>query len=142
MAEVRRTILIRAQPAAVFALISRVEDFSRYTRVIKEIKAIGPDTYRWVVGLAGIELRWDAKVTEVRPPYRLAWRSVSGLDNAGSFLLTPTARGTRLQFAMEYRLADRMLETIVEDLAAPIMAKISEDILEQVRRRLESSPVA
>ncbi len=142
MAEVRRTILIRATPAAVFDLISRIEDFGRYTPVIKEIKAIGPDTYHWVVGLAGVELSWDAKVTEARPPCRLAWRSVSGLDNAGYFLLTPNGAGTRLQFIMEYRLTDSLLETIIEDLAAPIMAKIGDGILEQVRRRLESTPAA
>jgi uncharacterized membrane protein len=139
MPAIERTLLIQADPAAVFDLISRVEDFSRYSRVIKKVTAIGPNRYRWVIGVAGLELSWDSEVTETRRPRRFAWRAIRGVENYGAFHLKPADGGTEICFTMEYRLANPILEKIVQAVAIPLMQKVAAEILEQVRRRLEAS---
>jgi len=137
MPSIQRTIHIRAKPDAVFDLISRVEDFSRYTQVIKQIERIEGNTYRWRISVAGFELDWDAAVTELRRPSRLTWESIRGIENCGSFDLKPDADGTEIRFTMAYRLPNVILEKIVDTIAAPIMQRVASEILEQVRSRLE-----
>ncbi len=140
MPAIERTVEIKANPHAVFALISRVEDFSQYTRVIKEVRAIGPSTYRWVIGVAGIELDWDSRVTESQPPHRFAWSAIRGVDNRGTFELTPVAGGTEVRLTMEYRLANPLLDKLVAAVALPLLHKVAAEILDQVRRRLGPAP--
>jgi len=139
MPAIERTLTIRASPAAVFALISRVEDFARYSKAIKEVTAIGRDTYRWVVSVAGVEFDWDSEVTEARSPLCFSWHAIRGVENRGTFRLTPVAGGTEVRFTMEYRLASPILEKIVRAIAVPLMHKVAAEILEQVRMRLEQA---
>lgn len=140
MPAIERTLFIRAHPEAVFDLIARVEDFSRYSRIIREVRGIGPDTYHWIIRVAGIEFDWDSVVTEARRPHRFTWRSVRGIENGGTFDLKPARGGTEVCFTMEYRLASPILERIIDNIAAPIMRRVATEILEQVRRRLEPAP--
>ncbi len=138
MPTIERMSFIRATPEAVFDLLSRVEDFPRYSRVIRAVRALGRDTWRWTVRVAGFELEWDAVVTgETRRPRRFAWRSIRGVENGGCFDLRPVAGGTEVRFAMSYRLASPLLERLVDAVAAPLMQRVAAELLEQVRRRLE-----
>lgn len=138
MPAVERTLFIRAAPEAVFDLIARVEHFPQYSPAIREVRALGRDTYRWVVSVAGFELDWDSVVTEKTRPARFAWRSVRGVENGGRFRLAPADGGTEVRFTMEYRLANPLLEKIVDAVAAPLMRRVAAELLEQVRRRLEA----
>jgi len=138
MPTVERTTSIRAPPEAVFDLISRVEDFSRYSRTIRAVRALGPDTWRWTIGVAGFELEWDSVITgETWRPRHFAWRSIRGVENGGCFDLRPVAGGTEVRFAMSYRLANPLLERLVDAIAAPLMQRVAGELLDQVRRRLE-----
>lgn len=138
MSVIRRTAVIRADPRAVFRMISRVEDFIHYSPAIRGIEAIGPRTYRWRVNIGGIELDWDAVVTESQPPRRFAWRSSRGIENGGVFELEPVPEGTLLQLTMTYRLASPLLEKVVDIVAGPRMESIAAGILAHVRRQLEA----
>lgn len=138
MPAVERTVIVGAAPEAVFDLLSRVEDFPQYSRAIRAVRALGRDTYRWTIRVAGFELEWDAVVTEeTRRPQHFAWRSIRGVENGGCFDLRPVAGGTEVRFTMSYRLASPLLERIVDAIAAPLMQRVAGELLEQVRRRLE-----
>ncbi|OGI50538.1 MAG: hypothetical protein A3E57_09325 [Candidatus Muproteobacteria bacterium RIFCSPHIGHO2_12_FULL_60_33] len=137
MPVIEHTIFIRAAPEAVFDLISRVENFSQYSPAIREVRTIGRDTYRWVVSVAGFALDWDSVVTEKMRPARFAWRSVRGVENGGLFRLAPANGGTEVRFTMEYRLANPILERIVNTIAAPLMQRVATELLDAVRERLE-----
>jgi uncharacterized membrane protein len=138
MPSIERTTFIRAAPEAVFDLISRVEQFPQYCRVIRAVHALGHDTYRWTVSVAGFELEWDAIVTaETQCPRHFSWHSVRGVQNGGSFDLRPVAGGTEVRFAMSYRLASPLLERVVDAVAAPLMQRVAGELLGEVRRRLE-----
>lgn len=142
MPTIERTTTIRAAPEAVFDLISRVEEFPQYSRAIRAVRALGHDTYRWTVRFAGFELEWDSVVTgETRRPRHFAWRSVRGVENGGCFDLRPVAGGTEVRFTMSYRLANPLLERVVDALAAPLMQRVAGELLGEVRRRLEPRTV-
>ncbi len=158
MPAVERTLRIKANPGAVFDVISRVEDYPRYSAAIRRISVIGPHAYRWVVGIAGIELRWEAEIAESRRPEHFSWRTLRGesatrpslacgprlgpigVDNSGAFDLRPVDGGTEVRFVMEYRLPNPVLDRVAHALAAPLLDRIGTDLLEQVRRRIESAP--
>ncbi len=138
MLSIRETIEIKASPETVFDLIVRVEDFSLYTGIISEIKAIAADTYRWRVRVGGISLDWDTVVTECVRPSTFAWRSIRGVINSGSYHLAPSPVGTVVSFMMEYRLPNRLLEMALTPLVDPLIRKVSSEILAAVKERLEA----
>ncbi len=138
MPTIERTSSIRATPEAVFDFVSRVEDFPRYSRVIRAVRALGRNTYRWTIRVAGFELAWDAAVTgETQRPRHFAWRSIRGVENGGCFDLRAVPGGTEVRFTMSYHLANPLLERLVDAVAAPLMQRVAGELLEQVRRRLE-----
>ena len=137
MPTIQETVEIKADPEAVFDLIARVEDFSLYTDIIKEIKAIAPETYRWVVRVAGVTLDWDVALIECERPRHFAWRSIRGITNSGSYHLAPSPVGTVVSFMMEYRLPNRLLEKALAPLIDPLIRKVGSEILFAVKGRLE-----
>lgn len=122
----------------MFDLIARVEDFALYTGLIKEIRPIAAATYRWKVRVDGITLDWDTTVTDYDRPRQFSWRSVRGIDNRGTYRLQATTTGTKVSFPMEYRLANPLLEKIIAPLAEPLIRRVSAEILNAVKERLES----
>jgi uncharacterized membrane protein len=92
MASVKYKLEIDAPPESVFDLISRVEGFKNYSRLIREVKELSPGRYLWQVEYLGITFEWESEVTESDRPRRFAWQSVSGIYNNGIYTLEPTAR--------------------------------------------------
>lgn len=137
MPVIHHTAFIGAEPGAVFDLISRVEDFSRYSDVIRSVQCIAPDTYRWTVNIAGVPLTWDAVVTDKQRPRRFAWSTVRGVENGGVFVLAPADGGTEVRFTMRYRFANPLLEGLMGAIAAPLMRRVAVELLERIRARLE-----
>src|SRR3990172_10486373 len=137
MTTIRYSVEIKATPAAVFDLISRVEDFWQYTSFITSITPIGPDMYRWVVKVAGITLDWDMLVTECASAQYFAWRSIRGIENSGHYVLAPTPHGTQVSLTLNYRLQNRVLEGIISPLASHLTRRIAAEVLSSVKQRLE-----
>jgi uncharacterized membrane protein len=136
---VHETVEINADPDTVFDLIMRIEEFPLYTDALEEVRAIGPDTYHWTARAHGIRLQWDSVVTECERPKRLAWRSIRGVVNSGGYTLTPSHRGTRVSFSLEYRFPSRLLEKLLGPLVSGLTRDIAVEILNRVKMRLERS---
>jgi uncharacterized membrane protein len=135
---IEHEVEIDAAPEAVFALISRVEDFALYTDSVEAITPLGEDRYRWQVRAAGLSLSFEVEVTECTPHERLAWRSVSGVRNEGSYRLAAVEGGTRITLTIEYNLKSRLVEKMVNKAAKPLVHRLSEEIIRRVETRLMS----
>jgi uncharacterized membrane protein len=98
MPSIRETIDIRAEPEAVFDLITRIEDFPLYADFIREVSVTGDKTSHWIARILGLSLEWDAVVTECHRPTQFAWQSVSGASSRGSYTLERISSGTRAFF--------------------------------------------
>jgi uncharacterized membrane protein len=133
---IEHEVQIDATPEAVFALISRVEDFALYSDSVEAVTPLGEDRYRWQVRALGMSLSFEVEVTECTPHERLAWRSVTGVKNHGSYRLTPVEGGTRLTLSLEYSLKNRLVEKAVTKAARPLVHKLSAEIVGKVRERL------
>jgi uncharacterized protein YndB with AHSA1/START domain len=65
---IEHEVEIEAAPEAVFALISRVEDFALYSDSVESVTPLGNDRYRWQVRAVGMSLSFEVEVTEVYAP--------------------------------------------------------------------------
>jgi uncharacterized membrane protein len=72
----------------------------------------------WKANVAGEDKEWDAEITEQSPDKRIAWRSTSGVHNAGVVTFHKIADNvTRITLQMDYQ-PDGVLETIGDALGA------------------------
>jgi len=132
-----QTVEIRASPEAVFDIISQVENFSQYTKLIKSISKIKEKTYHWKAHLGAFPIEWDAVILEEYRPWRFAWHSIKGFQNSGSYTLTPTPEGTSICFEMEYHLKTSFMEKALSPLSDRYIKKLSQEILSAIKNRLE-----
>lgn len=137
MSSITQKIFIKASPDEVFDLIAGVEDFSKYSSYIKEIKKVADRKYRWRVELLGFTFEWEADVSEYRRPERFAWRSSEGVFNAGSYELRPSLGGTEVVFRMEFRLTGSPIEAVIAPVLGPLISIVAGELLGEIKKRLE-----
>lgn len=137
MASIEKIIEINATPEDVFEVICRIDDFPKYTNLIKDVKEIEAGKFRWVAKFGSLEFKWDSIITELVEGKRVAWASISGIKNSGSFNLEPTEKGTKLTFLMEYHFHGGVVEDLVDYVSTYWLEKISSDIINRVKKNLE-----
>ena len=137
MPSIAETALIDSDPATIFDLISRVEEFPAYSGALQDVTKIGARTYRWVAKVGGTTLSWDSMITEFARPRRIAWRSIRGFTNSGAYELTPVRDGTLVTIRIDYDFHNPLLEKLL----APVMNAVARigaaEILAKVKARLE-----
>jgi uncharacterized membrane protein len=138
MPVIEHEVEIRAPRQTVFSLMTRVEEFARYSEAIETITRVKDNRYRWKVRAAGIPLCFDVEVTESVPPERFSWRSVSGVPSRGTYRLTAVEDGTRIHLYLEYDLENALIEEAVRKVAKPLMRRLSREIVGNVEARLQS----
>ena len=136
MATIQHSEIIKAPPERVFDLLRRVEDFADYSDLIKSIDTLGNNRYRWHVRAVGVDWSFDVAVTDITPPYVLAWESLEGVKNQGRYQLREVPEGTEVSLTLSYDIRNRLMEKAVNRAAKPLVGKVSRQILERVEARL------
>ena len=138
MPSIDSTIVIHASMPRVFDLISHPQEFAACSQYIAQIVPFGKNKYHWEVHAAGITLGWDSVTTEYRRPEHLAWRSITGIENSGSYTLSQTKRGTVLTFEMDYHWPTKTLDAVAAPLSEPLIQAAIMEVLESIKERLEN----
>ena len=84
--DVQKTITINAPVDLVFGFFANYQNFPRFMSNVREVRAGETGRSHWVVaGPMGVNLSWDADLTDYVPNEVIAWRSVEGasVENAG-----------------------------------------------------------
>jgi uncharacterized membrane protein len=136
MATIEHSVIVSASPERVFELLHRVEDFADYSDLILSIDTLGDNRYRWHVRAVGVDWSFDVEVTEISPPYVLAWESLDGVRNQGRYQLRAVPEGTEVSLTLQYEIRNRLMEKAVNRAAKPLVGKVSRQILERVEARL------
>jgi len=88
----------------------------KVTFTSEEKETIGA-TAHWVGEAGGVKSEWDTETTEWEPYKRGAWRTTAGtFTGIGSITLTPTERGTKATFMMDYELPYSIFGKIIDKL--------------------------
>jgi uncharacterized membrane protein len=82
---------------------TQFEEFPRFMDGVEEVRQLDDTRLRWRAVIAGQPREWRAEITEQIPDARIAWRSLSGVRNAGviTFHRLADAR-TRMMLQLEY----------------------------------------
>lgn len=136
MATIEHSEIVKATPERVFELLRRVEDFADYSDLIRSIEPLGGNRYKWHVRAAGMDWAFDVEVTDIEPPYMLAWESLDGVKNQGCYRLREMPEGTEVSLTLTYEIGNRLMEKAVNKAAKPLVGKVSRQILERVEARL------
>lgn len=137
MPTISESTTINAEIEDVFDLISRVEEFPLYASMLKEVREIGPRTYRWTALVRGLTLTWDSVIVEFQRPSRLTWRSIRGFKNSGTYNLISIPNGTEVELTVEYNFEGGLLDGLMGALTIPLARTGAASILAKVRNRLE-----
>lgn len=82
---------------------TQFEDFPKFMDSVHEIRQIDNTHLRWRADVAGKPEEWDAEITEQIPDERIAWRSTSGVKNAGVVTFHKISDSTtRIMLQMDY----------------------------------------
>jgi len=138
MPHIDSMIVIRACMTRVYDFICRPHKFTRCSKHIVHVVPLGNKEHHWEIRVAGVTLGWNSVTTEQRRPKHLAWRSITGIENSGSYALAQTKRGTVVTFAMDYHLPSKMLDGVAAPLLEPLIQAAVTDVLECIKERLES----
>jgi uncharacterized membrane protein len=73
---------------------TQFEEFPRFMEGVDEVVQRDDRTLDWTATVAGVTTQWTAEITDQTPDVRIAWKSISGEENAGAVLFESLADGT------------------------------------------------
>ena len=68
---------------------TQFEEFPRFMEGVERVVQGDDKTLHWTAEVAGQRKEWTAEITDQTPDTRVAWKSVSGDENAGAVLFQP-----------------------------------------------------
>lgn len=136
MPSVEKIMDFDATPDEVFTIIEDAEKFPRYSVFIKEVKKTEGGNYKWTADVFGIEIKWEARISENIRPVTFAWESVSGFSNKGSYLIEDVNGKSRVHFIMEYHLSSDLLTKITAPIIKKAMEILSSELMENIEEEL------
>ena len=103
MATIEKSLDVDAPLRTVYNQWTQFEEFQKFMEGVTEVRQLDDKRLHWRAEIAGQEREWDAEIHEQVPDQRIAWRSLSGKDNAGivtfQFL---GANKTRINLRIDY----------------------------------------
>ncbi|TFW35586.1 SRPBCC family protein [Massilia horti] len=133
--EVTESIEVNVPLHTAYNQWTQFEDFPKFMKSVHEVRQIDNRHLHWRANIAGEEKEWNAEITEQIPDKRIAWRSTSGVHNAGVVTFHRIAdNSTRVTLQMEYE-PQNMAEKVVDVLGAVRMEARSN--LENFKKMLE-----
>ena len=143
----QKTITVYKPRDEVYQSWRHLENLPRLMPHLDSVQRLDNRRSHWVAtGPFGINLVWDAEITEEQPPERIAWRSLPGTNPGHEgmvrFRQALGGRGTEVQVSMIYHppggVAGAALARVLKTMA---VHNVQED-LRRFKQMLEAGEVA
>lgn len=83
---------------------TQFEEFPKFMASVEQVNQVDDTHLHWRAKVAGKTKEWDAEITEQIPDERIAWRSTSGVHNAGVVTFHKIGPNrTRVMLQMDYQ---------------------------------------
>lgn len=100
---VTESIDVNVPLSTAYNQFTQFEDFPKFMDSVHEIRQIDDTHLYWRADIAGKEEEWESVITEQIPDKRIAWRSITGVPNAGVVTFHKIADDkTRVTLQMDY----------------------------------------
>jgi uncharacterized membrane protein len=83
MAQVTKSIDVNVPVRTAYDQWTQFEEFPRFMEGVDEVRQLSDTRIHWKATIGGKTEEWDAEITEQHPDHRVAWKSLSGANNAG-----------------------------------------------------------
>ncbi|MGH3104562.1 MAG: SRPBCC family protein [Gaiellaceae bacterium] len=84
MSKIEESIELEVPVNAAYNQWTQFEEFPRFMEGVEKVQQLDDTHTHWVVSLAGKQKEFDAEITEQIPDTRIAWKSTSGVEQAGA----------------------------------------------------------
>ncbi|HEX8373116.1 MAG TPA: SRPBCC family protein [Chthoniobacterales bacterium] len=112
MNRIEKSITVDAPLTSVYDQWTQFEDFPKFMEGIESVQQIDDTHLHWKAQIAGKEKEWDAEIYEQVPNERIAWRSISGAENAGAVFFQPQGDNqTIIRLVLEFQ-PEELLEKV------------------------------
>ena len=134
--------LIRANPEAVFAVLSDMESFPRFMENVNSVEVVrreGNTTdSQWHVTLQGAPFRWLERDTFLPEEGRITYQQISGdlRRFEGEWRLVPSDGGTSVTLTTDFEFGMPMIATLFNPVAKLILRRNAEQMLVALERDL------
>lgn len=103
MSTVKESVEVNVPLNTAYNQWTQFEDFPNFMESVHEVRIMDDKHLHWRADVAGKEKEWDAEITEQIPDDRIAWRSTSGVRNAGVVTFQKISDSTtRIMLQMDY----------------------------------------
>lgn len=103
METVEKTIEVDAPVSTVYNQWTQFEEFPKFMEGVESVRQVNDTRLHWRAEIAGKDVEWDAEIFEQTPDRVIAWRSISGEENAGAVHFDPTSSGgTKIRLSLSY----------------------------------------
>jgi len=103
MSVIEKTVEVQCPLSRVYHQWTQFETFPRFMEGVEEVKQLDDTHLHWHAEIAGVDRKWDAEITEQVPDRKIAWRAVTGPENAGTVVFQQVdPQRTRVTLRMEY----------------------------------------
>lgn len=83
VASVTKSVDVDVPVRTAYNQWTQFEEFPRFMEGVEEIRQVDPTHTHWKTRVGGVEREFEAEITEQHPDERVAWKSLSGPDQAG-----------------------------------------------------------
>jgi uncharacterized membrane protein len=137
-----KSIAIARSAEEVYRQIRELENLPALFGHLKSVEPLSGSRSRWTARMpAGVELSWNAELTEDRPNRKLAWHSgeEAALRSEGAIVLDPLP-GSRTQMGvhLEYALPAGKTGRLFAKLFGKHPDRLLDEELHRFKSRLES----
>lgn len=144
---VEKSISLAVPASEAYRFWRNFENLPRVMRHLKSVRSIDERRSHWVASApAGLDIEWDAEITDERQDRKIAWRSLenSGIENKGVVLFEPVQDGnsTELRVFMEYAPPAGKAGKAFAKLFGKDPAKMVEEDLRRFKSLIESGEPA
>jgi uncharacterized membrane protein len=139
MAEVEKTIEVSVPSTTAYNQWTQFESFPEFMEGVREVRQLDDSRLHWKAEIAGKTEEWDAQITDQQPDQRVAWRSISGGNNAGDVRFEALAPDkTRVTLHLVYE-PEGVVENVGDKLG--LVSRRVEGDLERFKKFIEDRGV-
>lgn len=145
--KVEKAVTVDRPAEEIYRFWRNFENLPRIMDHLKAVRSIDERRSHWVAkGPAGMEVEWDAEITEELDGRRIAWRSLEGSDvfTTGyvAFEPAPDGRGTEVRVSLEYQPPGGKAGAAMAKLFGEEPGRQIEEDLRTFKRMLETGEIA
>jgi uncharacterized membrane protein len=136
MATITDTIDVDVDRSTAYNQWTQFEDFPAFMEGVEEVRQISDTTLHWVTKVGPAVREYDAVITEQEPDQLIAWKAVSGTDNAGRITFQEVDENTT-QITAEISIDPEGLVETVGEMTGAIERRVAGD-LQRFKEFIES----